>query len=136
MDKAAPPISFGVFKPVGHTVIAFHTPEALHTARKQLLALGFGGAAMVDYSAEEMLELTQAELHVASPLSNFGYEMDLLRLHHRLARQGCCFLVVHAPKSAQQGLVSGVMKALKPASAQHYGHLLIADLTELAPGSA
>ena len=136
MDKSTPPITFGVFKPVGHTVIAFRDPHDLHAARLHLQTHGFRGPDMVHYSAQEMLGLSNDELHVASPLASFGYEMDLLRVHHRLAEQGCSFLVVHAPSEALQARVADLVQRVKPASAQHYGRLLIRDLTEPAPGSS
>jgi hypothetical protein len=88
MDKSTPPITFGVFKPVGHTVIAFRDEDTLYAARQHLQTQGFRGPDLVRYSAQEMLDLSNDELHVASPLSNFSYEMDLLRVHHRLAEPG------------------------------------------------
>jgi len=135
MNKLAPPLNFGVFKPVHHTVLAFRSEEALHLAQRQLLAQGFGAHTMVHYSAQEMQALAHAEMQAASPLAIFGYEITLLRAHQRLAEQGCAFLVVHAPASSQQQTLTRMVQQLRPVSAQHYGHLLIEDLTENPPGS-
>lgn len=134
MDKRNPPTTFGVFKPVGHTVISFRTQEELRSAMRSLSALGFVDSAMVDYSAPEFLVLATAELQAAGPLANFGYELDLLRLQQGLAQEGCCFLIVHAPDEVQADRVAALVGSMQPVSAQHYGRFLIQDLTETAPG--
>ena len=50
MDKSHPPLSFGVFKPVGHTVIAFRTVIDLESAAQALRDQGFEAAALVQKS--------------------------------------------------------------------------------------
>jgi hypothetical protein len=134
MDKHNPPTTFGVFKPVGHTVISFRTQEELHSAMQSLTALGFAASAMVEYSAQEMLDLATAELHAAGPMANFGYELDLLKVQLALAEEGCSFLVVHAPDDEQAARVANLVDSMQPAAAQHYGRFLIQNLTEAAPG--
>lgn len=134
MDKTTPPTTFGVFKPVGHTLIAFYTEDELKSAVAALTTLGFLNSSMVRYSAAEMAAQVAAELLAASPLANFGYELDLVHLHGDLAKKGCCFLVVDAPTDILAAQVAALVQSIKPATAQHYGHLLIQDLTEKAPG--
>ena len=134
MDKTAPPTSFGVFKPVGHTLIAFYTEDELKAAVAALTTLGFLNSSMVRYSAAEMAAQVDAELLAASPLANFGYAFDLIHLHGDLAKKGCCFLVVDAPTDILSAQVAALVQSIEPATAQHYGHLLIEDLTEEAPG--
>lgn len=51
MNKTDPPTTFGVFKPVGHTLMAFYTEDQLQSAVVALTALGFAPASMVHYSA-------------------------------------------------------------------------------------
>lgn len=133
MDKSRPPTTFGVFKPTGHTLMAFHTQEEVRAAVKELSKLGFGARAMVQYSAEEMRAQAQGELQAPSPIANFGYEVDLLRMHKELADQGCAFLLVHAPSESQANVVAALVQQLKPVTAQHYGRFLIQDLTESPP---
>ena len=130
MNKSNPPTTFGVFKPTGHTLMAFHTRDELRTAADALSKLGFTSNAMVEYSAKEMRHQAEAELVAASPLANFGYEIDLVRMHKDLADRGCSFLIVHAPEDAQAELVSSLLSTMKPATAQHYGRFMIQDLTE------
>jgi hypothetical protein len=125
MNETDTPSTFGVFKPVGHTLIAFHTEDEL-----ALKALGFADSALVHFSGVEMAAQVEAELLAANPLANFGYELDLIRAHGALAKEGCSFLVVHAPTDELSAQVAELVRTMKPATAQHYGRLLIQDLTE------
>jgi hypothetical protein len=130
MNETAPPITFGVFKPVGHTLIAFHTEDELQSAVKALKGLGFLDSTMVHYTAAEMVAQVDTELLAANPLAGFGYELDLVHAHRDLASKGCSFLVVHAPNDTLSAQVKALVDSIKPATAQHYGTLLIEDLTE------
>lgn len=134
MDKAHPPVTFGVFKPTGYTLMAFHSHEALQDAMRQIIGMGFEGASMIQYDADEMRRQLDDELSHASPLSRFGYEVQLSRHHRRLAEQGCCFLLVHAPDAKHAGQIAVLVERLHPVTAQHYGRFLIEDLTESRPG--
>lgn len=134
MNKQDPPTTFGVFKPVGHTLMAFRTHDQLHAAMHALSAHGFAATTMVHYSDEEMLRMADGELRAVGAAANFGYELDLLHHNQALAQQGCLFLLVHAPKEAQVESVAALVDTLQPVSAQHYGRFLIRDLTESAPG--
>ena len=137
MDKMHPPTTHGVFKPVGHALLAFRTAEALQAALQALDAAGFSLPGMLlHYSAEEMRHLAAAELARAGPLANFGYELDLLHHHLRLAEAGCVFLLVYAPREDRVDALASALPALQPVSAQHYGRFLIRDLTERPPGTA
>ena len=134
MNKTDPPTTFGVFKPVGHTLMAFYTEDQLQSAVVALTALGFAPASMVHFSAGEMATQVDAQLLAASPLASFGYELDLIRVHGDLAKKGCSFLVVDAPNDVLAAQVAELVHSIKPATAQHYGLLMIEDLTEKAPG--
>ena len=134
MDKTDPPTTFGVFKPVGHTLIAFQTEGEKQRTVLALNDLGFADSTMVHYSSSEMAAQVERELLAASPLANFGFELDLIRTHGDLAKKGCCFLVVHAPTDVLSGQVAELIRIIKPVAAQHYGRLMIQDLTEKPPG--
>jgi hypothetical protein len=123
----------GVFKPVGHTLIAFHTESELQSAVVALAALGFPHSGMTHYGAAEMAAQVSDELLAASPLATFGYELDLIRAHGELAKKGCSFLVVEAPTDGLAAQVADLVRSIKPATAQHYGRFMIEDLTEKAP---
>jgi hypothetical protein len=130
MDKSNPPTTFGVFKPVGHTLISFRTTEELEAAVTALQMLGFAPDSMVRYTAAEMKAQVDSELENASVIANFGYEIDLVKAHGKLAAEGCCFLLVNAPSDALAGEVAELVHRIAPVSAQHYGRILIANLTE------
>ena len=134
MDKTNPPTTFGVFKPVGHTLLAFRSSEALHIATGALADKGFEAARMVHYTPQEMLAQVDTELENASPIANFGYELDLVRLHKAFAEDGCSFLVVETGDDASARLVADLVPILQPATAQRYGRFMIEDLTEKLPG--
>lgn len=134
MDKTNPPTTFGVFKPVGHTLLAFRSSEALRTATGVLTDKGFEAARMVHYTPQEMLAQVDTELENASPIANFGYELDLVRLHKAFAEDGCSFLVVETGDDASARLVADLVPILQPATAQRYGRFMIEDLTEKLPG--
>lgn len=134
MEKSDPPTSFGVFKPTGHTVIAFSSVGELEKAADALLAKGFSSADMVRYSPQEMAAQVDADLLKASPLASVGQELNLVKAHRALAEKGCSFLVVHAPEDAQAELVDAVLQTVKPASAQRYGRFMIQELVEQVPG--
>jgi hypothetical protein len=126
--------TLSVFKPVGHTLIGFHTEDEHQSAHQALKALGFPDASLVHYSATQMMALVEAELLASGPAANFGYELDLLRAHGDLAKKGCSFLLVDASTDVLSDQVADLVRGIKPATAQHYGRLLIQDLTEKPPG--
>lgn len=128
MDKSNPPETFGVFKPVGHTVMALKSSEDLEAATAALMEAGFSDADLVRYSPQEMEQLASAERQAASPLAAFGYELELVDTHLALAKSGCSFLVVPAPEDSDIERVAAVANKLKVASAQHYGRFMIQDL--------
>lgn len=128
MDKNNPPETFGVFKPVGHAVMALRTTDDLRAVIDALAAQGFSGADVVTYTPQEMAQLARSERQAASPLAAFGYELELLDTHLALAESGCSFLVVHAPEEAMVKRVAEIALNLNAVSAQHYGRFMIEDL--------
>lgn len=130
MNKNQPPTTLGVFKPVGHTVMAFRTDSELQAAVLKLGQLGFPADSIVSYSAVDMVNQVDGELQSANVLANFGYELDLIRAHRDLAMQGCGFLVVEARTEALAEQVAQMLRDMHPATAQHYGRFMIEDLTE------
>jgi hypothetical protein len=136
MDKIDPPKTLGVFKPVGHTVIAYRSDTDLLAALNALTEAGFPDSACVRYTPAEMKAQADLQLQSANPLANFGYELDLVKAHGVLAENGCSFLVVHAPEEAQAERVAAVARATQAVTAQHYGTFMIEDVIALPPGKA
>lgn len=136
MEKNKPPESFGVFKPVGHIVMAFRTTGALQSASGALQAQGFAPTALVRYTSQEMVEQVDAELRNASPLASFGHELALIKGYRELAAGGCSFLVVHAPEETQVAQVTAIANSMRAVTAQRYGSLIIEEMVEQPPVGA
>lgn len=134
MEKNNPPRSFGVFKPVGHTVIAFAGVDAMEAAAKSLLEQGFAAPDLVRYTPYEMKAQVEADLLTASPIAAVGQELNLVKTHQALAADGCSFLVVHAPDDAQAERVDAVLRANHATSAQRYGSFMIEELIDQPVG--
>ena len=130
MDKTHPPESFGVFKPVGHIVIAFRDEAQVQAGVTALLAQGFASEALVRYTPAEMAAQVDAQEAVASPLAEFGQELNLIKTHRALAQRGCSFLVVHAPEDAEAEGVADLARSMKAVAAQRYTTFLIEELIE------
>ena len=128
MDKAHLPESFGVFKPVGHVVIAWRTAADLQAGVDRLSAQGVDAATLVRYSSQEMINQVDAELPNASPLASLGQELNLIQAHRKLAVAGCSFLVVPTADDARAELVAAVARTLGAAAAQRYGRFIVEEL--------
>ena len=133
MDKTNPPVTFGVFKPVDHTVITYRTAADMQSGVDALAALGFKVPDMARYSPQEMVAQVDAQLSAASPLASFGYELDLIKVHRAMAQEGCSFLVVYAPEETQAEQVAKVARSSHAVAAQHYGTFMIKEVLEPTP---
>lgn len=134
MDKTDPPTSFGVFKPVGHIVIALQSEARVQAVVSALLTQGSASDALVRYTPYEMLTQVAAQEQAASPLAAIGQELNLIKSHGELARHGCSFLVVHAPDDEQAERVAVLAREMQAVSAQRYGRFMIEELIERTPG--
>lgn len=128
MDINNPPRSFGVFKPVHHTVVTFAATAALESAAGALLAQGFVAEDLTRYSPAQMLAQAESDLQTASPLASLGQELNLVKAYRDLAEEGCSFLVVHAPDDAQIVTLTRAAKAAGAKAAQLYGSFIIEEL--------
>ena len=128
MDKADVPESFGVFKPVGHVVIAWRSAADLQAGVDNLTAQGVDAATLVRYSPQEMIAQVDAQLPNVSPLASLGQELNLIHAHRALAVAGCSFLVVPTDDDARAALVGEVAHALGAAAAQRYGRFIVEEL--------
>jgi hypothetical protein len=120
--------SFGVFKPVGHTVISFPTADQAAEARKALGSLGVTGDEVHSYTDQEMLSQIDRELKTASPLASIGQEMNLVLAHQSLAKEGYHWLIVHTPDDELARQVAACVEPLGAERAQLYGRFIIEEL--------
>jgi hypothetical protein len=133
MDKTDPPESFGVFKPVGHILAAFATVSDMEAAALALGDQGFEPLDLVRYSPAEMKAQVDAELLHASPMAAIGQDINLIKVHRKMAEQGCSFLVVHAPSDEQSEQAAVVLRAMKAVTAQSYGRFIVEELIDPLP---
>jgi hypothetical protein len=135
MDKNHIPESFGVFKPVGHTVIAYRGSAALDAGLAALREQGFAPEALVRYTPDEMVSQADAEIAVAGALASMGQDLNLVKAQRELALTGCSFVVVHAPGSDEMARVDAALEASPAVAAQRYGHLIVEELIDTPAGT-
>jgi hypothetical protein len=122
------PTSFGVFSPTGHVVMAFATDGEAERARQLLVKDGFAVEDITHYSKEEvMAELVKSEKQSESPLQ-MGQEVAKVDEYLALAKQGCGFLVLHAPKDDAAKRAVAIVKPLGLKFAEKYNRLTIEEL--------
>lgn len=122
--------SFGVFKPVGHTVISFPNAQLAQQAEEGLARIGVQGEAVRRYSDKEMLSQIGHDLQRASPLAAVGQEMNLVMAHKALAERGYHWLVVQTPEDDLARQVADCVKTLGAERAQLYGRFIIEELIQ------
>lgn len=130
MDKSNPPTSFGVFKPVGHVVVALENADIAQKMSDQLMAQGFSNADIVHYTPQEMMRQADSNLQTASALASLGQDLNLVKAHRALAQEGSSFLVVYAPEAEQVQHIQTIANSMKAKSAQRYGSLIVEELLD------
>lgn len=133
MDKNDPPRAFGVFKPSGHTVIAFRNEASLNDAVEALVRTGFPESALTIYTPEEMLTQSQSDIDNAGTLATVGQELNLVKVHHDIARRGGHFLVVETDDDEQAEKAAAVARQFGAELAQRYGKFMVEELID--PGN-
>ena len=128
------PEAYGVFKPVGHVIIALPSAQDAKGAKSALLGVGFEEADIVAYTPEQMKRQADIDIHQAGVLAGIGQELNLVKAHRELAIKGHSFLMVRAPKDEQAQRVADIAKRFNATRAQSYGRLLIEELIEVGSG--
>lgn len=126
--------SFGVFKPVGHVVIAFPDADKAAAAASALTERDVGSDRIRRLSDREMVEHIDADLKNASPLAAVGQELNLVKMHRQLATQGYHWLVVQARDDADASRIAEVARGCGAERAQSYGRFIIEELIDPAEG--
>ena len=134
MNPSDRPHAYGVFKPVGHIIVAFPTDADMQCALTALSRDGFAAADVAAYSPEQMRRQADIDIEQAGVLAGIGQELNLVKSHRELALKGHSFLVVKAPKDEQAQLVANIARRCNATRAQMYGHLMIEELIEVGSG--
>jgi len=128
LTKEDHPLSFGVFSPVGHVVVAFADDASAGAAARALRETGFEDEDILQYSAHEESEEMSRMLDGISGAAGFGHEVCLMRQYKALADEGCGWLVVYAPDKAHCEKVVATARQHGAMLAEKYGRLVIEDL--------
>ncbi len=131
MNTNDKPEAFGVFKPVGHVIVAFANAGNADAARAQLQQEGFTSEDIRPYTPEQMKNQADTDIENAGLLAGLGQELNLVKAHRELAARGYSFLVVNAPKDDATERVAGIARRFHAARAQKYGRLIIEELIEV-----
>lgn len=108
--------------------MAFATDGEAERARQLLVKDGFAVEDITHYSKEEvMAELVKSEKQSESPLQ-MGQEVAKVDEYLALAKQGCGFLVLHAPKDDAAKRAVAIVKPLGLKFAEKYNRLTIEEL--------
>src|ERR1700680_3607983 len=120
--------SFGVFSPTGQVVMAFTTDGEAERARQLLINNGFVEADVTHYNKDEvMAELEKSEEQAKSPVQ-IGQEVARVQEYLVLAKQGCGFLVLHAPEDEAAKHAVAIVKPLGLKFAEKYNRLTMEKL--------
>lgn len=120
--------SFGVFSPTGHVVMVFPTGSDAEHARQLLFNNGFAQDDITHYNKDEvMAELEKSEKQSESPVQ-IGQEVAKVDEYLVLAKQGCGFLVLHAPEDEAAKRAVTIVKPLGLKFAEKYNRLTIEEL--------
>jgi len=125
------PSAFGVFKPVGHVIVAFPTDGDTQDALTALLQDSFPPEDINVYSSQQMMRQADIDIEQAGVLAGIGQELNLVKAHRELAAQGHSFLVVKAPDDERAQRIAAIARRFHAARAQRYGRLLIEELIEV-----
>lgn len=124
-------LSFGTFKPVGYTVLAYEDEAAARAALARLVANGFHDDDVLSASSANLFPRLQEQMADATGMvAAQGYECVLMKRYLEIARTGAWWLMIWSPHEADVARVKSTL-ALQPVlSAAHYGRMMIEDLSE------
>ena len=128
MEKSNPPRHYGVFSPVGHTVLSFPSGATMESAAQLLTGQGFTSGLLTRYSPQDMITQAQADMQSAGALASVGQELNLVKALRTLAEQGHSFLVVETPDDGQADRLTELAASLGAVSAQRFGRFIVEDL--------
>jgi hypothetical protein len=122
------PASLGVFSPTGHIVMAFTTDGDAGKARQALLDGGFSKDEVAYYNhLEVMSEFEKSEEQAINPVQ-IGQDVAKVEEFLALAKEGCGFLVVHAPKKDRSKRAIEIVHPFGLKFAEKYNLLTIEEL--------
>jgi len=121
----------GVFYPTGHMFLMFPSEQDARDAERKLRDAGHdpeGVSLLTPTDIQEKIVRTVGNADI--PLPSPGTEAETVRQYAKLASQGHCALLIHAPSSEESTRVMNVLKGAPISYGQKYRQLAIEDLVE------
>ena len=126
--RAKFPTSFGVFSPTGHVVMAFPNDDSAVIARAALLASGFSEDEVTRYNKGDVIrECEKSREHASNP-AQIGQEAAKIDEYLALAKEGCGFLLVHAPEDERSKKAIAIVQLYGLKFAEKYNRLTLEEL--------
>jgi hypothetical protein len=125
----------GVFYPTGWLVAAVANQEDAQSVRHGFCASGRPDEDCSIVQAGEMRERAQAEITGQGIIAALGSSAHVRQKQLELARQGCVFVLLHAPDDATRHAALEVLSRVPVRYAVHYHSLAIEDMIKLLPSA-
>ena len=126
--RAKFPTSFGVFSPTGHVVMAFPNDDSAIIARSALLAGGFSENEVTRHNKDEVIRECEKSNEQASNPVQIGQDVAKIAKYLALAKEGCGFLVVHAPEDERSKQAIAIVQPYGLKFAEKYNRLTLEEL--------
>ncbi len=129
MTKDHFPLSFGVFKPVGHVVIAVRDDAAARSLSDALGEEGFADDEVLCFTAAEMAHHLQELLPGVGTAAGFGSEIQSMRQYERMARhEGRGWVVVFSPDDEAHERIRNLAASHGATLVNKYNRLTVEEL--------
>jgi hypothetical protein len=124
-------LSFGTFKPVGYTVLAYADEEAARGALERLKKAGIQEQDVFMASSANLFGRVKDQMPEATGMvGSQGFEVVLMKRYLGIAQKGGWWLMVWSPDDADVARIKPLLEQQAPLAAAHYGRLMIEDLIE------
>jgi hypothetical protein len=122
------PKSFGVFSPTGFVVMVFDSDSDAERARQSLIENGFKEDDATRYTGNDVIgEFEKSAKHALDPIQ-IGQDVAKVEQYLTLAREGCGFLILHAPEEEAARSAVEIVHNLGLKFAEKYNRLTIEEL--------
>ncbi len=126
--RAKFPTSFGVFSPTGHIVMAVDSEARASEAAAALRSGGFSSEDVTEYTAAEVIAECERSLAESANPVQIGQELTKIEEYRALAKDGCGFLIVHAPEDQRTTLAMSIVQPFHLRFAEKYNRLTLEEL--------
>ena len=122
------PTSFGVFSPTGYVVMVFDTDVDAERARLSMLDNGFTQDDVTRFTGSDVMAEFEKSAHHSTDPVQIGQDVAKTQQYLALARQGCGFLLLHAPDDETAKSAVEIVHNLGLKFAEKYNRLTIEEL--------